>query len=159
MQSFLSVKPGCTSSNYYFYIANKKPRGFCFLFCIAENLFDASLLSPCSYLFLFHYSYFWGGCTAVKADGKLWITINFFYCRLSIFVYKTAQETLYSFQGFCEPDWEPDGIYRKTVTGKGKKKVKAFCGSYSTAALRHIVLLPEWVPSFIYRGAAHTKRR
>ena len=24
-----------------------------------------------------------------------------------------------------------------------KKKVKAICGSYSTAALRHIVLLPE----------------
>ena len=24
-----------------------------------------------------------------------------------------------------------------------KKKVKAVCGSYSTAALRHIVLLPE----------------
>ena len=35
----------------------------------------------------------------------------------------------------------------------------AVCGSYSTAALRHIVLLPEWVPSFISRGAAHTKRR
>ena len=31
--------------------------------------------------------------------------------------------------------------------------------SYTTAALRHIVLLPEWVPSFISRGAAHTKRR
>ena len=40
-----------------------------------------------------------------------------------------------------------------------KKKVKAVCGYYSTAALRHIVLLPEWVPSFISRGAAHTKRR
>ena len=40
-----------------------------------------------------------------------------------------------------------------------KVKVKAVCGSYSTAALRHIVLLPEWVPSFIRRGAAHTKRR
>ena len=40
-----------------------------------------------------------------------------------------------------------------------KVKVKAVCGSYSTAALRHIVLLPEWVPSFISRGAAHTKRR
>ena len=38
------------------------------------------------------------------------------------------------------------------------KKVKAVCGSYSTAPLRHIVLLPEWVPSFISRGAAHTKR-
>ena len=38
------------------------------------------------------------------------------------------------------------------------KKVKAVCGSYSTAALRHIVLLPERVPSFISRGAAHTKR-
>ena len=25
-------------------------------------------------------------------------------------------------------------------------KVKAICGSYSTAALRHIVLLPDWVP-------------
>ena len=40
-----------------------------------------------------------------------------------------------------------------------KKKVKAVCASYSTAALRHIVLLPERVPSFISRGAAHTKRR
>ena len=40
-----------------------------------------------------------------------------------------------------------------------KAKVKAVCGSYSTAALRHIVLLAEWVPSFISRGAAHTKRR
>ena len=39
------------------------------------------------------------------------------------------------------------------------KKVKAFCGSYSTAALRHIALLPERVPSFISRGATHTKRR
>ena len=38
-------------------------------------------------------------------------------------------------------------------------KVKAVCGSYSTDALRHIVLLPESVPSFISRGAAHTKRR
>ena len=36
-----------------------------------------------------------------------------------------------------------------------KVKVKAVCGSYSTAALRHIVLLPEWVPPFISRGAAH----
>ena len=27
--------------------------------------------------------------------------------------------------------------------GKKGKKVKAVCGSYSTAALRHIVLLPE----------------
>ena len=42
---------------------------------------------------------------------------------------------------------------------KVKVKVKAICGSYSTAALRHIVLLPEWVPSFIPRGAAHTKQR
>ena len=40
-----------------------------------------------------------------------------------------------------------------------KVKVKAVCGSYSTAALRYIVLSPEWVPSFISRGAAHTKRR
>ena len=40
-----------------------------------------------------------------------------------------------------------------------KKKVKAVCGSYSTAALRHIVLLLERVPSFIFRGTAHTKRR
>ena len=30
-----------------------------------------------------------------------------------------------------------------TVGSKGKKKVKVVCGSYSTAALRHIVLLPE----------------
>ena len=43
---------------------------------------------------------------------------------------------------------------------KGKKvKVKAVCWYYSTAALRPIVFLPEWVPSFISRGAAHTKRR
>jgi hypothetical protein len=40
-----------------------------------------------------------------------------------------------------------------------KKKVKAVCGSYSTAALWHIVLLPERVPSFVSRGAAHIKRR
>ena len=40
-----------------------------------------------------------------------------------------------------------------------KVKVKAVCGSYSTAALRLIVLLPDWVRSFIFRGAAHTKRR
>jgi hypothetical protein len=40
-----------------------------------------------------------------------------------------------------------------------KGKGKAVCGSYSTAALWHIVLLPERVPSFISRGAAHTKRR
>jgi hypothetical protein len=39
------------------------------------------------------------------------------------------------------------------------KNVKAVCGSYSTAALWHIVLLPERVPSFISRGAVHTKRR
>jgi len=38
-------------------------------------------------------------------------------------------------------------------------KVKAVCGSYSTDALRYIILLPELVPSFISRGAAHTKRR
>ena len=38
-------------------------------------------------------------------------------------------------------------------------EVKAVYGPYSTAALRHIVLLPEWVPSFIFRGAVHTKRR
>ena len=37
--------------------------------------------------------------------------------------------------------------------------LKAVCRSYSTAALRHIVLLPEWFPSFISRSAAHTKRR
>ena len=37
--------------------------------------------------------------------------------------------------------------------------LKAVCGSYSTAALRHIVILPEWVPLFFSRGAAHTKRR
>jgi hypothetical protein len=36
---------------------------------------------------------------------------------------------------------------------------KAVCGSYRTAALWHIVLLPERVPSFISRGIAHTKRR
>jgi hypothetical protein len=42
--------------------------------------------------------------------------------------------------------------------GCKKVKVKAVCGSYSTAALWHIVLLPERVPSFISRGAAHTKR-
>jgi hypothetical protein len=39
------------------------------------------------------------------------------------------------------------------------KNVKPVCGSYSTAALWHILLLPERVPSFISRGAAHTKRR
>jgi len=39
------------------------------------------------------------------------------------------------------------------------KKVKAVCESYSTAALRHIVLLLERVPSFVSRGAAHTERR
>jgi hypothetical protein len=38
-------------------------------------------------------------------------------------------------------------------------KVKAVCGSYSTAALWHIVLIPERVPSFISSGAAHTERR
>ena len=42
---------------------------------------------------------------------------------------------------------------------KVKVKVKAVCESYSTDALRHIVLLLERVPSFISRGAAHTKRR
>jgi hypothetical protein len=35
-------------------------------------------------------------------------------------------------------------------------KVKVICGSYSTAALWHIVLFPKRVPSFISRGAAHT---
>ena len=45
------------------------------------------------------------------------------------------------------------------TNGSVKGKVKAVCGSYSTDALRHIVLLAEWVPSFISRGAAHTKRR
>ena len=40
-----------------------------------------------------------------------------------------------------------------------KVKVKAVCESYSTDALRHVVLLLERVPSFISRGAAHTKRR
>ena len=30
-----------------------------------------------------------------------------------------------------------------SVVVKKKVKVKAVCGSYSTAALRHIVLLPE----------------
>jgi len=29
------------------------------------------------------------------------------------------------------------------MTAKKKVKVKAVCGSYSTAGLRHIVLLPE----------------
>ena len=38
-------------------------------------------------------------------------------------------------------------------------KLKAVCESYSTDALRHIGLLLEIVPSFISRGAAHTKRR
>ena len=33
--------------------------------------------------------------------------------------------------------------YCKFDTGKIKVKVKAVCGSYSTAALRHTVLLPE----------------
>ena len=47
----------------------------------------------------------------------------------------------------------------KCVKVKVKIKVKAVCASYSTAAFRHIVLLPKWVPSFISRGAAHTKRR
>ena len=42
---------------------------------------------------------------------------------------------------------------------KGKGKVKSVCESYSTDALRHILLLIERVPSFISRGAAHTKRR
>ena len=44
------------------------------------------------------------------------------------------------------------------IRRRRKKKVKAVCGSYSTAALRHIVLLPELVPSFISRGAGHTKQ-
>ena len=30
-----------------------------------------------------------------------------------------------------------------SLKSKGKVKVKAVCGSYSTAALRHIVLLPK----------------
>ena len=47
----------------------------------------------------------------------------------------------------------------QTYNNLKKVKVKAVCGSYSTAALRHIVLLTEWVPSFISRGAVHTKRR
>jgi hypothetical protein len=38
-------------------------------------------------------------------------------------------------------------------------KVKAVCGSYSTAALWHIVLLPERVPSFTSIGAAHRGER
>jgi hypothetical protein len=50
------------------------------------------------------------------------------------------------------------GVEGDNVKGL-KVKVKAVCGSYSTAALCHIVLLPERVPSFISRGAAHTKRR
>ena len=48
---------------------------------------------------------------------------------------------------------------QKQVGRRGVVKVKAVGGSYSTAALRHIVLLPELVPSFISRGTAHTKRR
>ena len=36
-----------------------------------------------------------------------------------------------------------------------KVKVKAVCGSYSTAVLRNIVLLPKWVLSFISRGAGN----
>ena len=47
----------------------------------------------------------------------------------------------------------------RVVWGAKRVKVNAGCGSYSTAALRYIVLLPELVPSFISRGAAHTKRR
>jgi hypothetical protein len=39
--------------------------------------------------------------------------------------------------------------------GKGKGRLWVL----STAALWHIVLLPEQVPSFISRGTAHTKRR
>ena len=50
-------------------------------------------------------------------------------------------------------------LITQTLTGHCKGKDKAVSGSYSTAALRHIVLLPEWVPSFISTGAAHTKRR
>jgi hypothetical protein len=47
----------------------------------------------------------------------------------------------------------------RIVKAEVNVKVKTVCGSYSTAALWHIVLLPEQVPSFISRGAAHTKRR
>ena len=46
-----------------------------------------------------------------------------------------------------------------TTEAHTRVKVKAVCESYSSAALRHIVLLLERVPSFISRGAAHTKRR
>ena len=34
-------------------------------------------------------------------------------------------------------------IEPKNMKGAVEVKVKAVCGSYSTAALRHIVLLPE----------------
>jgi hypothetical protein len=44
-------------------------------------------------------------------------------------------------------------IYKK-VKGKGRLWVLQHC-----CLLRHIVLLPERDPSFISRGAAHTKRR
>ena len=47
----------------------------------------------------------------------------------------------------------------RSTDRRTKVKLKAVCGSYSTAALRHIVFFLERVPSFISRGAAHTKRR
>ena len=34
-------------------------------------------------------------------------------------------------------------VFRAYLDTCRKKKVKAVCGSYSTAALRHVVLLPE----------------
>ena len=48
---------------------------------------------------------------------------------------------------------------KNTAVKSKEVKIKAVCGSYSTPALRHIVFLPKLVPSFISRGAAHTKRR
>ena len=51
-------------------------------------------------------------------------------------------------------------IFAATVNVELKKTVEGpWWGLFSTAALRHIVLLPKLVPSFISRGAAHTKRR
>ena len=47
----------------------------------------------------------------------------------------------------------------RSTDRRTKVKLKAVCGSYSTAALRHIVLLLERVSSFISRGSAHTKWR
>jgi hypothetical protein len=65
--------------------------------------------------------------------------------------------------------WLSFGLLKRTLTPlqvavainltKKVKKVKAVCGSYSTAPLWHIVLLPERFPSLISRGDAHTKRR